>query len=389
MAVTDIIVRFKTEMGNFNTVMGKNLTQFQQMQTRSGEINKRFKDMRTSGGRLATRIRHITHGFRGFRMEMLGIMFFGMGMQRMFGGLLKPTLELVGAFQVMNNALAFGLLPTGDKLLGWALKLQDWMLDLDPVMQEAIGSLTLWGYGVGIAGQTLGTMALGLASTILIFRGATATVLLFVAGIALIILAVLLIIWLWKNWDKISWKVKLAIAAIAIVIGVILYAMGAWIGWIFLVIAAVVAIIAVIKDWRKWLDWLKEKWQAFKSWFAKTKFGQAMTKIVDKIKAAWKSFFDWLSDKWNKLKGFYSKITAPVKKFFGGGIPSSQFGGFVPQTGLRLVHAGETVIPSSQNLNFNPTVNITSGVGGGVDANMIKSELNEMWARQLANLARR
>ena len=127
MAVTDIIVRFKTEMGNFNTVMGKNLTQFQQMETRSGVINKRFKDMRTSGGRLATRIRHITHGFRGFRMEMLGIMFFGMGIQRMFGGLLKPTLELVGAFQVMNNALAFGLLPTGDKLLGWALKLQDWM----------------------------------------------------------------------------------------------------------------------------------------------------------------------------------------------------------------------------------------------------------------------
>ena len=113
---------------------------------------------------------------------------------------------------------------------------------------------------------------------------------------------------------------------------------------------------------------MSDKWNRIKS---------TIVKIGDKIAALKEKFFG--------EESIYSKITA----FFGGGIPSSQFGGFVPQTGLRLVHAGETVIPSSQNLNFNPTVNITSGVGGGVDANMIKSELNEMWARQLANLARR
>ena len=166
---------------------------------------------------------------------------------------------------------------------------------------------------------------------------------------------------------------------------------GLAVGWIFIIVAAIIAVMAVIKNWGAITDWLKEKWLAFKEWFAKTKFGAVIIKVVDKIKAAWKAFFDWIKEKWETVKSIVSKVTAPVKKFFGGVkekvIGSRQFGGTVPTDGLFRLHAGESVLPANQSLTFAPTVNVSTT--GGVDINRIKMELNDLWAKSLADLSRR
>ena len=120
MPIEEILVRFRAETKEFNQAMGLTLKQMKQMNTANVTI-------RSSGARLANRIRLMTHGMRGFRMEMLGVMFFGMGLSKFFTGLLKPTLDMVGAFDIMNTTLAVGLLPTGLGLLNNVfLPFQDW-----------------------------------------------------------------------------------------------------------------------------------------------------------------------------------------------------------------------------------------------------------------------
>jgi len=59
--------------------------------------------------RVGNKLRMAITGLKGFKMEMLGIMFFGMAMQRMFTGLLKPSAQLVG---LVENNIASIILTT-------------------------------------------------------------------------------------------------------------------------------------------------------------------------------------------------------------------------------------------------------------------------------------
>ena len=211
MPVVEIVARFRVQMGNFNKVMGMNLDQMKKM-------NKANVTVMNSGGRLANRFRMMTHGMRGFRMEMLGVMFFGMGMDKFFTGLLKPTLDLVGAFDVMNTTLAIGLLPTGIALLtNVFLPMQTWFLSQSPLVQELIGTFIVFGAVIGKLLFLVGMFALGLGSLALVLGGIFLPLLIWVGVIVLIAALIVGLIFLWKNWEKISWKVKLALFAVGIV----------------------------------------------------------------------------------------------------------------------------------------------------------------------------
>src|SRR3990167_1192297 len=285
-----------------------------------------FDSSLDSLNRFSASIRKLSLGTRGFRMELLSVMFFGMGMDRMFSGLLKPTLDLIGAFDLMNLSLAVGLLPTGIALLD-------------------IGGL------------------------IMFFGPIVIPILVFVAALLFIASAIIFLIWLFKNWDKVSNKLKFSIAGLSIIIGSLLLFLSPLFGWIFIIIGAIILLMFVVKNWGKITGWLKEKWKAF---------------------------FDWIIEKWNSIKETVSNmIPEPIKKI-GGAIKSGfnkifnkkQFGGFIPQTGMYQLHAGEQVIPANQTLSFAPIINIST-TSGGLDISRLKSELNESWARQLGSLARR
>src|SRR3990167_4780151 len=70
------------------------------------EVNEKgFQKNFTVMGRVANRVRLMTHGLKGFRMEALGVMFFGMMLANTFTGLLRPALDASGAFDLVRSTL--------------------------------------------------------------------------------------------------------------------------------------------------------------------------------------------------------------------------------------------------------------------------------------------
>ncbi|MFH2027883.1 MAG: hypothetical protein ABIJ08_01980, partial [Nanoarchaeota archaeon] len=100
-----------------------------------------------------------------FRMEMLGIMFFGMGMQKAFTGLLQPAMQMVGIFDLMNQTLGILFLPTALWILdNIMLPMMDWFTNMSPEMQGVIGAFTVLGALLGSFLAIGGTMVLGISS---------------------------------------------------------------------------------------------------------------------------------------------------------------------------------------------------------------------------------
>lgn len=393
MPIQDIIFRVRVMMFNavhqmkaFNNVMGQGMEQYRR------NIVPMTKNV-SLGARLAQRTRELTHGMRGFRMEMLGVMFFGMGMAKFFSGLLKPVLELVKANELWKNVLAVGLLPVGLLLLDMLLKFMDIFLNLSPTTQELIGYFVLLGLVWGKIIFLIGMFALGIGSLILMFGSIGVSIAVVLGAVVLISAIIVTLLWLWRNWETISVKVKVALAAVAIVIGGLLLFFGIWVGWILLIVAGIIGLIAIIKNWGKITTWLKNKWTDFWTWLKESKFGQFFKKwVIDPIHAAW----DWLIEKikagWEKIKDIISKITEPfrkatvwIKEKVTGG---RQLGGYIPQTGMYRLHAGETVQPVGANtINFAP--NITVNAATGIDAVALAEEVGALLRNQMDNLSRR
>lgn len=134
---------------------------------------KRFNELgRTSnkiGGKIGMWARNATHGLRGFRMEMLGVMFFGMSMMRVFTGLFKTSMEWMGVMDILSLALGILFLPVAELMLEWALSFLNWVTKLSPETKKFIGWLALMGAALGALLMVFGTLALGIGSIILAF----------------------------------------------------------------------------------------------------------------------------------------------------------------------------------------------------------------------------
>lgn len=130
-------------------------------------INQQGLKFNTLGGRLANRFRMLTHGLRGFRMEMLGVMFFGMGLQRFFTGLLKPALDATGIFKLWTDVLTVLFLPVVITLLPYLLGFMNWLMNLPEPLKQVIGWFTIAGVVLGTILFLIGMFALGLGSLVI------------------------------------------------------------------------------------------------------------------------------------------------------------------------------------------------------------------------------
>lgn len=163
--------------GGFSKTMGLGTQEYKKF----NEQNRRFT---TIGGRMANSVRNSTHGLRGFRMEMLGVMFFGMAMQRMFTGLLRPVMEAFGVFDLFRLMLLVLFIPIMELMFPVILKVMEFFMNLSESTKLIIGSFVLIGAAVGAALFILGTLALGIGSLILVFKGLFGWLGLIAAGIA-------------------------------------------------------------------------------------------------------------------------------------------------------------------------------------------------------------
>lgn len=131
--------------------------------------NKELDDFNQSGftfanrtARMTNKIRTFTAGVRGFRMEFLSVLFFGMAMQRVFFGMLKPAAEAVGLTKLWSTTLQILFLPVMIALLPHLLAFMAWILDLPAPVQKALGAMAIFLGGVGAMMFFFATIGLGI-----------------------------------------------------------------------------------------------------------------------------------------------------------------------------------------------------------------------------------
>ena len=156
--------KMRKNLRDFNATLGQNIEGFKKQ-------SKANVSAITAGGKFAGKLRLMTHGMRGFRMEMLGVMFFGMGLQKFFTGLLKPALQMAGILDLLNTILGIVFLPIVLSLLDPLLALGNFFMNLSDSTKIWLGKLVLIGAAVGGALFLIGMFALGIGSLILAFSG--------------------------------------------------------------------------------------------------------------------------------------------------------------------------------------------------------------------------
>ena len=312
------------------------------------KLHGNMKVMKSAGGKLGVSFRNLVHGMKGFRMEMLGIMFFGMALTRIFTSLTRTSLEWMGTVEIMSSALGILFLPVAEKLTNWALIFLDWVGRLTEKQKKWIGNIVLVVGALGFILGVLGALALGIGSVILVFGGFGVFIGLMgvlgiaIAGIGLIVSGIVKII---------TGKLE-GIGLVIMGIGVILLLFIGW--WALIPIAVGVAVFLIIKHWSK-----------VKTWFS--------------------NFWGWLKGIFKKIgelgkKAFSITPLGLITKFGGKVLGSFQTGGIVPRTGPYLLHQGETVVPTGQtNNNISPNITINANISSDYDVRRLAEELKRYW----------
>lgn len=382
------------------------------LHTPMGKLNKDLIKNASAGQKLGLKFRSLMVGARGFRMELLGVMFFGMGVAKMFMGLLQPAMQAFGIFELWGTMLTLVFLPIISQLFPYFLKLIEFFMNLPPSVQLAIGVFVII---AAVLGQVLffaGMLGLGIGSLIQ-FWGLLAPVVTFISGlfsaglipILAVVAAVVIGLWLaWKEnfgkireWAQVMWDGLKSIFN------------GIW----NLIKGLVTIIVGLFSgDLTKVVEGFKMMWEGVKQIIGGVfKFllgllvtlGLAIWRVLvgigTVIKDAFIAIINWIIDKinWliaqvNKLAGKLGITISPIPKISTGEskryIGSFQFGGVVQKEGMYHLHAGETVTPSTGGeMVFSPTVNITGGVG---DITAIRDALTDDWMSMLERrMARR
>lgn len=313
------------------------------------------------------------------KFEWLGIMFAGMAITRVFGGLIRAQLNLLGVTDLMSAAWTVVLLPAMELLLPVIMRLIDLFMNLPEGIQMAIGIFVILATGIGVVMSIVGQLALGIGALAVAMGVSFAAVGLAILGVVLIIAGVGLIIGgiieIVKNWGKIWHKVFQGMGIVALGIGVILLAVF---GWVPALIAGIVALFFFL------LSWFAKKFPQIGEFFQKW-FWEVPKKFIGKLWDFLKGVFRWIGDKFGGVFNF-------VGGLFGGKggtgvLGSFATGGVIPRTGPYQLHAGETVIPAGQTNNLSPNITINVSGSGGISPRRLADELKRYWVEDFEKVS--
>jgi hypothetical protein len=242
------------------------------------------------------------------------------------------------------------------------------------------GGLFAW-LGVKIA-------ALGISTTP--FLAALLAIGLIIAGLALIVSGVYLII---KNKFE-------GIGLVIMGIGVILLLFIGW--WALIPIAVGLAVYLVIKYWssikaffvKLWADILiifTTVWNAIANFFKG--IINTIISYINALISGFEGMLNFAIKGINALIKLINKIPGVNIGTIGeirlGRIPSLQEGGFIQKEGLAYLHAGETVTPKGGGgMVFSPNTTINATVSSSYDVRKLADELNSYWASDFQRLMR-
>jgi len=214
-------------MGNENQIstLGKTYDSFGKAMTMPMEHWKKFNKeggvFNSRGAKFANTTRKMMHGMRGFKMEMLGVMFFGMAMANAMKQLLKPAAQATGIFEVFGATLQVVFLPIMLALLPMLLEVAQYFMGLSDNAKMVIGVIALLALAFGTVLMVLGQLFLGISSLILfapeliaIFSGIASVIGAMFSPIGLILLAFIVgFVSAWKEnfgrikeWTSVLWK---------------------------------------------------------------------------------------------------------------------------------------------------------------------------------------
>ena len=413
------------EYTSFGSVLTMSFDRWKKFNQEGGVFN-------TVGARAANKMRLMTHGMRGFRMELLGVMFFGMAVARVFQMMFQPALQMLGVFELWNVTLGVVFLPIMLALLPLFLDLINWLISMPEPVKMVIGVLAILGFFLFKLLFLVGMVGLGIGSLIVAFGPAAVLsafgkAITFITGmlpllgiiLAVLIVAVIGFVAAWKEnfgniqqWVALMWDglkqffdgIKQIIeGVIDIVVGmfsgdatkVIAGAKKIWegvknvfFGFIKFIGGFIVTLgIALGRAFLGMIITLTDLLgKAFGVMWEKVfkPVGEFLKKwVIDPITNAFKIALNWVIDKVNALIEGFNKLPGPDIPL----IPSLQQGtNFVPRTGLYRLHEGEGVVPATQN-TFNTNVNVNAS--SNVDIELMKRQLTSMWTDELANVIRR
>ena len=307
------------------------------------------------------------------RYQWLSVMFAGMQLQRIFGGMVRPVAELTGVFEPFKLMLEDMLSPVLEPLADVM-----WIIyDAFDQLSEPIKAI---GGGIIVVLAVLGGL-LALFGQLGVSLPVFSKGLLGILGpIGLIIGAVVLLFAAWQNnWfgirDIVKNVVTNVIKGIKGLINIITefvanVAKGFW------------NAVNIVKDFAmnviKGFNNLKN-----------TIFNIARNIVEGVInffstlpKRIWDiiTSIPVLGDMIKGAAGVVSGVAGGVASFLGGILGFRQYGGFIPRTGLYMLHAGETVNTPGTGMTFAPNITIHATLTQPMDIRAIADELERHWA---------
>ena len=258
-----------------------------------------------------------------FNFSWLSVMFAGMALNRVFGGMIKSQLKLFGITELLGGVFTLVMLPVMMMLLPLFLLLSQIMINLSPEMKIVVGVLIVMAAIFGIILLIVGQAMLAIMGLGMIFgiTGSLAMlavfgIVLILIGLGLVIAGIIIIIQNWgKNWIKVMKGIAIALVGLAFIfLGVmaIMVASGVaaaaimWIAWTAGIILIVAAII-LLGVW--WFNHWQESKEVFTIvWAAiKNTFFSAWNGIID--------FFEWGVNKMIKLANLTPGINIEMRDF--------------------------------------------------------------------------
>lgn len=335
-------------------------------QAKSVEITRKL-DEKTNRMNITTR--KTTTGLKTFNFAWLSVMFAGMALNRVFGGLIRSQLELFGITELFAATLTLVMLPIMETLLPLFLKLSEIFINLPEGVKLSIGVFIILGFIFGTILLILGQLALAIGGFMLLWprlgtvASAVTGALAGSLGIILAIIAVIVIVAIgmflaWKNnflgmkqvVDNFISGIKQQFnGLIQIVNGILSIIKGIFLGDFELIKEGIMSILTGL--WNFTIGGFK----AVGNFILGVFIGiiQIIFNLIKIIADAWNKFFD-IFERFGGLPG--RNLFAPPK------LPGFQHGGIVPGrlgTPVPIIaHAGERIIPTNR-----------AGSGGGVTIN--------------------
>jgi len=361
---------------------------------RQKAINKAQQEARTNARRLTG--------------AYLSLMFTGMALVRVFGGMVKSVLEVLGVADMLNATILVVLLPALQPLSDILFGIMDWFMNLPEPVQKVIGGFVLLATIVGYLFTIIGMFGTFFAGGWKIIGGA--------------------INWLWGLLTGfVSW--------VATALGV---SFGAAFAIVLAVIAAIIVlVIGAIEAWKNNFLGFKDAvigvWNAIKSiiqgfvtffqgiWYVISgiftgnfaRIGEGFAMMGDGIKGVFRGIANFIINIFNALVGLVISALAQIvraaewvwnaipgtKKVtwyedimkLGGGkglIPTFAEGGVMPYTGLAMLHAGETITPPGQSINSSPTINIQASISNDYDVRRLADQLSKYWVNDMERISK-